>query len=861
MPLEPGTQLGRFEILDSLGVGGMGEVYRAKDTRLGREVAVKILRASADADPERLARFEQEAKAAGLLNHPNVLVLYEIGTHEGAPYLVTELLEGCTLSELIDEGPVPERKAVEYARQVARGLAAAHEKGIVHRDLKSANLFLTGEGRVKILDFGLAKLLEAPDAEITRTLVAGATPPETTPGMVLGTVGYMSPEQVRGETADQRSDIFSLGVVIYQMLTGRRPFEAETAAETMTAVLKHDPPELTQLNPDLPAGLDRVVRHCLEKNPDERYQSARDLAFELEGRSWRSGSMPAVAGVPALRPRKLGAAVIAAALFALVTAAAFFVGRGLGPRTDAETQLTFHQQTFRRGNVLRAGFGPDGRTIVYSAAWGDRPAELWTTRTDGQGSTGLGIVGADLLSISSKGDLAILMKEDFLATTVGTGVLARLPMTGGAPRELLRDVQYADWGPGGEELAVFRETEDKPRIEYPIGNVIYEGYAEYVRVSPDGRRVAFVFYDDFDSGSGSVVAVADRQGKLRVLSSVWPSMGEGLLWRPEGDEILFTAGESSQTRWLIAVDLDGQERVLYASPDPLVLHDVATDGRILVESESYRDEMLYSGPGIEAEIDLSWLDGSTIAALSADGTTLLFTDELAEVAGVYIRKNDGSPPVRLGDGHPMDLSSDGAWALASTIDRPPKLILLPTGAGQSQPIETGAVQPGWGQLMPDGREVVYYGTTDDWVTMDLYVQRIDEDEPRLIAGDVKNSSPTVAADGSRVATIEYGSIVRLYPIEGGEPEIVEGLGPDMRLIQWSTDGRWLYLVRSGTLPHQVFRFDLESRQLEAWKELMPADRAGVIRVDQVAISRDGKTYAYTGLRVVASDLYVLEGVR
>jgi Tol biopolymer transport system component len=310
--------------------------------------------------------------------------------------------------------------------------------------------------------------------------------------------------------------------------------------------------------------------------------------------------------------------------------------------------------------------------------------------------------------------------------------------------------------------------------------------------------------------------------------------GEGLLWTPDGDEVLFTAGERSGDGWLIAVDLDGHERVVHTSPDPLVLHDVAADGRILIERESYRDEMLYGGPGIAEETDLSWLDGSMIEALSADGTTLLFTEAFESGPdGVYIRKNDGSPPVRLGDGEPRDLSPDGGWVLASTPDTPAKLFLLPAGAGESRLIETGDVEPGYGQFLPDGRQVVYYGTTDNWDTVNLYVQPIDGGEPRLAASDVKGGWLTVSTDGNRVALLESGSIIRLYPLDGGEPEIIEGLGPDMRLIQWSDDGRWLYLVRRGTLPNQVYRYDLENGRLEPWKELMPTDGGGVIRVDAV----------------------------
>src|SRR5215471_7678066 len=290
-----GAKLGPYEILAPIGAGGMGEVYRAKDPRLGREVAIKVLPPSFAQDADRLKRFEQEARAAGILNHPNITAVHDIGSHDGAPYIVTELLEGETLRARLSTGAVPARKAIDYAIQIAKGLAAAHEKGIVHRDLKPENLFLTRDGRVKILDFGLAKLKP-------ETVEAGQTDLQTVsgtqPGVVLGTMGYMSPEQVRGKPADARSDIFSLGTILYEMIAGRKAFRGDSAADTITAILSKEPPELSHTNKDVHPGLDRIVRHCLEKNPEERFESARDVAFDLEALS--TVSSPTLTGVHAL---------------------------------------------------------------------------------------------------------------------------------------------------------------------------------------------------------------------------------------------------------------------------------------------------------------------------------------------------------------------------------------------------------------------------------------------------------------------------------------------------------------------------------------------------------------------------------
>ncbi|HZI66739.1 MAG TPA: serine/threonine-protein kinase, partial [Thermoanaerobaculia bacterium] len=289
MTLTAGSRLGPYEIVAPIGAGGMGEVYRAKDPRLGRDVAIKVLPASVSQDHDRLRRFEQEARAAGLLNHPNITAVYDIGSADGAPYVVTELLEGETLRSRLSTGPLPVRKALDYAIQIGRGLAAAHEKGIVHRDLKPENLFLTKDGRVKILDFGLAKLKPSESEERQQTnLPTGSI--GTEPGVVLGTMGYMSPEQVRGKPADHRSDIFAFGAILWEMLAGRRAFHGDTAADTMTAILTKEPPELSGTNAAVHPGLDRIVRHCLEKNPEERFHSAHDLAFDLEALSGVSGA-------------------------------------------------------------------------------------------------------------------------------------------------------------------------------------------------------------------------------------------------------------------------------------------------------------------------------------------------------------------------------------------------------------------------------------------------------------------------------------------------------------------------------------------------------------------------------------------
>jgi len=281
MALTAGTKLDGYEVLGRpLGAGGMGEVYRARDSVLKREVAIKVLPSFVSQDPDRLRRFEQEAQAAAALNHPNILAVHQLGIYEGAPYLVSELLEGGTLGQQLMRGPLPVRKAIEHGVQIARGLAAAHEKGILHRDLKPENIFVTKDGRLKILDFGLAKLTQAKNATADDATVT--LQQRTDPGHVLGTVGYMSPEQVRGETIDHRTDIFAFGAILYEMLAGKRAFQKPTSPETMTAILHEDPPGISQIVPRTPPALLRVVHRCMEKDREQRFHSASDLAFALE---------------------------------------------------------------------------------------------------------------------------------------------------------------------------------------------------------------------------------------------------------------------------------------------------------------------------------------------------------------------------------------------------------------------------------------------------------------------------------------------------------------------------------------------------------------------------------------------------
>ncbi len=470
MALTSGTKLGPYEIVSLLGAGGMGEVYRARDSRLRREVAVKILPQSFAQDSDRLRRFEQEARVVGALNHPNILAIYDIGSHEGSPYLVSELLEGQTLRQHMDGAPLPQRKAIDYAVQIARGLAAAHEKGVVHRDLKPDNIFVLNDGRVKILDFGLAKLTQAEafGSGVPDLQTVDHAHSNTTPGQVMGTVGYMSPEQVRAQPTDHRTDIFAFGAILYEMLSGKRAFKRDSSIETMNAILKEEPEELQEVLPNLSPGLDRVVRHCLEKNPAQRFQSASDIAFGLEAISSQSGTSTRLAAVsePGRSYWKLAAGLVVAAL---ALAGAYFAGTR---NHAAPLSPRFHQLTFQRGTISGAKFAPDGQSILFSAAWnGAAKPQIYTTRTDALMSRPIDLPDSSVLSVSSKGEMAIRQKSQ--TDPFPHGMLSVVPLTGGAPRDLLADVMSASWSPGGESLAAVHMVGVESRLEYPIGKTVW----------------------------------------------------------------------------------------------------------------------------------------------------------------------------------------------------------------------------------------------------------------------------------------------------------------------------------------------------------------------------------------------------
>ncbi len=862
MTLTSGTKIGPYEIQSPLGAGGMGEVYRARDSRLGRDVAIKVLPEALARDAERLRRFETEARAVAALNHPNILSIHDIGTYDGAPYLVSECLEGHSLRQELSGGALPLRRAMEYAREIAQGLAAAHDKGIIHRDLKPENIFVTQDGRVKILDFGLAKLA-APDVVSNEGATVEAQP--TSAGAVLGTVGYMSPEQVRGEAADARSDIFALGTILYEMLSGERAFRRDTSAETMAAILKEDPAELSASGKAVSPAVERIVRRCLEKKPLQRFQSARDLAFNLEGVSGVSSASAATVAEAVKQPHKwLVPAAIGTVLLIAGGLAGWLLSRGAG----SVSPPLYHQLTFERGLVYAARFAPDGRSIYYSASWNGQPLQIYSTDPASPESRPLGLTNSTLFAVSST-DLAISLgcNDRYIGNCQGT--LGQVPIAGGTPREVVKDALAADWTADASEMAVVRQVEGKYRVEFPRGKIIYESDnpLRFLRISPRGNAVAFATLVGVDGDAGWALAV-DRSGKELFRSATYVSL-EGLAWSPSGDEVW--VGGTTHEAWaneIRAIGFNGKERIVLRLPGMLRLHDVSRDGRILLTQESWRCGIQFRGPKDTKERDLSWLDYAELRDLSADGTQVVFDDwgSAAGASGLaYVRKADGSPATKLGEWSIPVISTDGTQVLAfeASAVGTSHPALIPTGAGEVRFLNTTvALQSNAMGFMPDQKAV--YFSNDDGHGWRMYVMDLVEGAPRAVTPLISVrthyfETHVVSPDGKLMFARDVAGKGMIYPIAGGAPRPVPGWLADDLWITWSGDGHSAFVYQDEKTSAPVYRVDLATGKRELLATFAPSDADGVTAIVSVRMTADGKSYGYSFTREL-SDLFLVSGV-
>jgi hypothetical protein len=850
-----GQLVGHYRVLEKIGAGGMGEVFRARDERLGREVALKLIRPASSDNPDHLRRFEQEARAAAALNHPNILAIYDVGFEGTVPYIVSELLEGKNLRQRLSEGPMPMGEAADYALQIAQGLTAAHDRLIVHRDLKPENLFLTNDSRVKILDFGVAKL-QAP-VEDKRSIEDLTT--VTKHGAVIGTVAYMSPEQLRGKPVDHRSDIFSFGAILYEMLTGRRAFRGETEVDTMTAVLREEPAAANLEDAAIPAGYQDIVKHCLEKEPENRFQSAKDLVFALQT---LSGSRP-LRAVPSPKPKTRTRAALPWALVAVLAVATLLLVLTQLFRAPAAPPA-YRRLTFEAGTLYAARFAPGGESVVYSAAWNGKPVQLFTTVGKSLLPQSLDLSDANLLAISPSNELAVVLHGTHNGQLEAVdGMLARAPLAGGSPKELQTDVRWADWDAQGK-LAVVHDVDGHSRLEYPSGNVLYQsnGRISNIRFSPQGDKIAFMDHPVPWDNRGAV-CVVDLAGKVRTLSKEWESE-QGVAWRPDGKEIWFTAIEKGTDLNLMAVTLTGKVRTVLDLPMGITLQDISSDGRVLVALHSKRLAMGFSTLGGKGDVELSWHDWNVAKDISHDGQSVLFEDS-SEAAGfsyaVALRKLDGSLPVRLGEGSAGGLSPDGKWAIAVSTDHPPQVTLLPTGPGQPRPVALSgleSIQSGWARFLSDGQRLITNGNEPGHASR-CYVLDLAGGKPKAVTPEGIVCGPS-SPDSRFVAGVGPNCSVAIYPLGDGAPRSIPGLQAGFLPVQWSSDGSGLYGYHMGELPSRIYKVAIATGRQTMVQELRPGVPAGVVNVAPVVVSRDGTRFAYSYNQTL-STLFLISGLQ
>jgi len=880
-----GETIGPYEVLSELGSGGMGTVYLAQDARLGRKIALKLLPPQFTNDKDRLRRFQQEARSASALNHPNILTVHEIEQKGELHYIATEFVDGVTLRQYLSNRQLNLYEVLNIASQIASALQAAHAAGIAHRDIKPENVMIRTDGYVKVLDFGLAKLTERDDLL--------PTTPETNPGVVMGTPRYMSPEQARGLEVDGRTDIFSLGIIIYEMVAGTVPFDGATPSDVIAALLKDEPASLTTSRiPEVPFELERVINSALAKNRKDRYQTATEFLLDLHrlkdglqlngkpvnaggfgspqahsergqtaaSRRFRSTDPKANKNTESVQP-KIGrwALVISVGMLLLVAGVVSMVYRSRRKVTSTAKVTQIRLLTNRDGFVTAARFAPDGKRVIYSGGFDGRPVELFFTDVDGLERRPAETSLASLKSVSSTtGKIAVLLNFELNWMDGRNGTLAILPAEGGKPEVLMDNVDEAAFAPDGDSIAIVRSVMREHQLEYPVEQVLYKspGWMSYPRFSPKGDKIAFFEHPLGDNG-GSVVLFDVATKKSESISTGWTAL-KGLAWNPTGDEIWFGGSRVSRNQNINAVSLSGKERLnIYELPGVYVkLEDISPDGRILVSQGNIHTTMTILGGKSASEVVSSPFAWSLSVDLSTDGKTLLYyelgyeSSDPSDVNTTYLRKLDEPNPIRLGKGKALALSPDGKWALALQDRSPPQLVLLPTSSGTPKALpNSGMKEYHYASFFPDMRRILFTAVE---AREDAFIRSYVQD---LETGDVHplteegSVALRVSPDGKNVVTLEPDQTYYIQPLAGGDSTPVPGLTSSDEPIQWSEDSRALYVIAAGDFSTKIYRVDIISGKRRPWKDVDPASKIGLIGLELnpggILITPNGEVSVYT----------------
>jgi serine/threonine protein kinase len=837
----------RYRIERELGQGGMATVYLAHDLRHERKVAIKVLR------PELAAvigaeRFVREIRTIAALQHPHILGLIDSGEVQGTAYYVMPFVEGESLRDrLTREKQLPIADAVRIATEVASALDYAHRHGVIHRDIKPENILLH-DGQALVADFGIA---------LAMTTAGGTRMTET--GMSLGTPHYMSPEQAMGEREiTARSDVYALGAVTYEMLSGEPPFTGPTAQAIVAKVMTDEPRPLTIHRKTVPEHVEAAVLTALAKLPADRFESAKQFAEALA----RPDATIRTTAVPRARPRRwstrsltLGS-VAALALIGLGAMLARFL-----PAPPDSSQVTFTRKSFDGRTILNARFAPDGKAIVYSAFEHGTVPGLRIIRPEYPEPRRFGEDSTHLLAISSTGEMAVLSHARYLAQRIFTGTLARMPIGGGAPRDIVADVRDAGWSPDGTELALIRRVGGRDRLEYPAGHLLVEtsDYLSDLQVSPHGDRLAYfqhpLLYDD----RGRVVVV-DRSGARTVLGPEFSAL-EGLAWLPDGKGILFAAAEHGEPRHVYRGTLAGTVTPVLAVPGAVEVHAVSSAGKVLLALDDQPWRIFVRPPGAAVEQDFSWLDGSIFPILSRDGSLFVFSDQSQQAGASYaamMRKTDGSPVVRLGDGLPRAVSPDGRWVLSWVPTAEGRYELYPTGAGSTVRLRWPRLQRlGVSfEFFPDGRSLLVCGTEAGKAPRCYRSALEGGDLTPLTSDSVLAELPS--PDGSSIVIHRRGQIL-VQPLRGGEARVVPGLKPEEVILRWSPDGRSLW-VTTLVSPMRVEAVEVATGKRTPLITITSPERATISQIVNLSLADDPKVYAYSGVSWT-SQLYLVDGLR